>query len=91
MTSIPDEVTAKFVPAAAVIRMWQALFGITGHKAHVGGAVSGFVKSPGLTGELQSKLLCLSTEGESGTLGVAVECEDIQGKAGSESGSLVRY
>ncbi len=67
------------------------MFGITGLKAHVGGAVSQFVKSPGLTGESRLILLCWSSEGETGTLGVAVECEDIQGKAGSESESLVRY
>ncbi len=35
--SIPEEVTANFVPAAAVIRRWQALFEITGLKGRVGG------------------------------------------------------
>ena len=40
MTVLAEEATAKFVPAAAVIRMWQALFGITGRKAHVGGLLS---------------------------------------------------
>ena len=40
MTKALEEVTAKYVPAAAVIRMWQALFGITGHKEFVGGLVS---------------------------------------------------
>ena len=37
-----EEVRAKLVPAAAVIRRVQALFGITGLKARVGG-VSGAV------------------------------------------------
>ena len=40
MTVTIEEAPAKFVPAAAVIRMGQALFGITGLKAHVGGIVS---------------------------------------------------
>ncbi len=39
LTSAPEEATANFVPAAAVIRRWQALFGITGHKGRVGGHV----------------------------------------------------
>ena len=37
---IPEEARAKFVPAAAVIRTVQTLFGITGLKGYVGGAVS---------------------------------------------------
>ena len=36
----PEKATANFVPAAAVIRRWQALFGFTGRKEHVGGWVS---------------------------------------------------
>ena len=35
-----EEGTANFVPAAAVIRRSQALFGITGRKGSVGGVVS---------------------------------------------------
>ena len=35
-----EEGTANFVPAAAVIRRSQALFGITGRKGCVGGGVS---------------------------------------------------
>jgi hypothetical protein len=39
--TVPQEsVTANYVPAAAVIRRWQALSGITGRKAHAGGWVS---------------------------------------------------
>ena len=34
-----EEVRAKFVPAAAVIRTGQTLFGITGLKEYVGGLV----------------------------------------------------
>ncbi len=36
----PKEAPANSVPAAAVIRRVQALFGITGRKARVGGLVS---------------------------------------------------
>jgi hypothetical protein len=39
-TKDPKEATANFVPAAAVIRRWRALFGFTGHKGRVGGSVS---------------------------------------------------
>ncbi len=35
-----EEVRAKFVPAAAVIRTVRTLFGIIGLKGYVGGAVS---------------------------------------------------
>ena len=35
-----EEVRAKFVPAAAVIQRVQALFGIIGRKARVGGLAS---------------------------------------------------
>ena len=35
----PKEAPAKHVPAAAVIHVGQALFGITGHKGCVGGAL----------------------------------------------------
>ena len=36
----PEEARAKFVPAAAVIRTVQTLFGITGLKGCVGGLLS---------------------------------------------------
>ena len=35
-----EEATAKYVPAAAVIRMVQALSGFIGRKARLGGLVS---------------------------------------------------
>ncbi len=38
----PEEVTANYVPAAAVIRKWQTLLGITGLKGGVGGQKSWF-------------------------------------------------
>ena len=40
MTVPAEEATAKYVPAAAVIRMSQALSGIIGHKGHLGGQIS---------------------------------------------------
>ena len=40
MTVRVEEAPANFVPAAAVIRGGQALFGIIGRKGRVGGAVS---------------------------------------------------
>ena len=35
-----QKVTANYVPAAAVIRRWQALSGFIGRKARLGGLVS---------------------------------------------------
>ena len=40
MTVPEEEAAANYVPAAAVIRRQQALFGITGRKECVGGAPS---------------------------------------------------
>ena len=40
MTVPEEEAPANFVPAAAVIRRVQALFGITGRKECVGGLTS---------------------------------------------------
>ena len=40
MTVTEEEATANYVPAAAVIRRWQALSGITGCKGSVGGKTS---------------------------------------------------
>ena len=40
MTVPAEEATAKYVPAAAVIRMSRALSGIIGHKGHLGGTTS---------------------------------------------------
>ena len=38
--AVYEEATANYVPAAAVIRRWQALSGIIGRKEHVGGQLS---------------------------------------------------
>ena len=40
MTVPEEQATANYVPAAAVIRRWQALSGITGRKGRVGGKTS---------------------------------------------------
>ena len=40
MTVPEEEATANYVPAAAVIRRWQALSGFTGRKGSVGGSAS---------------------------------------------------
>jgi hypothetical protein len=40
LTVPSEEATANYVPAAAVIRRWRALSGITGCKGRVGGLVS---------------------------------------------------
>ena len=53
------------MPAAAVIRRWQALSGIIGRKARVGGFKSD-VKAHGSTVEGHWKLENLSAEEESG-------------------------
>ena len=44
MTVPVEEATAKYVPAAAVIRMSQALSGIIGHKGRLGGLISLMLK-----------------------------------------------
>ena len=40
MTVPEEQATANYVPAAAVIRRWRALSGITGCKGRVGGNAS---------------------------------------------------
>ncbi len=72
-----EKATANYVPAAAVIRRWQALSGFAGRKASAGGFLSLDVKAPGSTGEGHWKLGDLSAEEESGIPCVAVKCVDI--------------
>ena len=40
MTVPGEEATANYVPAAAVIRRWRALFGFIGRKGSVGGLLN---------------------------------------------------
>ena len=51
MTVPLEKAPANFVPAAAVIRRVQALFGIIGRKGCVDGMLSQLLNSLGLTGE----------------------------------------
>ena len=46
-----EEVPANYVPAAAVIRRGQALSGVTGRKAHAGGAISLGLQLPAQPGK----------------------------------------
>ncbi len=50
MTVPLKKAPANFVPAAAVIRGVQALFGITGRKGYVGGAFSQLLNLPAQPG-----------------------------------------
>ena len=69
----PKEAPAKHVPAAAVIRVVQALFGITGHKV-VGGLSQVKADGPTISAFDTEELECAEV---SGTIGVAVKCVDI--------------
>ena len=91
LTVPAEEAPANSVPAAAVIRGEQALFGFTGRKGRVGGTFKSDVKTSGLTRGLHSILLVLSTGEESGIPGVAVKCVDIWRNTGGEGGFLDRY
>ena len=51
------EATANYVPAAAVIRRWRALFGFIGRKGSAGGLIKSDVKSPSSTRKLHWKLI----------------------------------
>ncbi len=87
MTVLNKEVTANYVPAAAVKRRSQALSGITGCKGSAGGKKLE-VKSMGSTHELLSKLFFLSSAEVGGIPGVAVECVDIGRNTSGEGGLL---
>ena len=86
LTVPAEEAPAKYVPAAAVIRMERALSGFIGRKARVGGPL-GRKSNPGAqprpasdTGGLES----------GGIPSVAVECADIGKNTGGEGGFLGR-
>ena len=90
MTVTTEEAPANSVPAAAVIRRGQALFGITGRKGRVGGLCKLEVKAPGSTWELPLKLLGLSPEEDGGIPSVEVKFVDIGKNTSGEGGHLVR-
>ena len=83
-----EEAPANSVPAAAVIRRVQALFGITGRKARAGGDLSLPVKGRGSTPSLQEILDRWSQVEASGIPGVAVECVEIRRNTRGEGGQL---
>ena len=76
------------MPAAAVIRTVQTLFGITGLKARVGGFVRPSLKAPGSTGEVAWIRQGLRDVGGAGTSGGAVKCVEIGRNARGESEAL---
>ena len=86
-----EEARAKFVPAAAVRRTVRTLFGITGLKARVGGAVRRRLKAPGSTGEGVPKRPFWRDVGGPGTSGGAVKCVEIGRNARGESEVLDVY
>ena len=88
MTVPNQKATANYVPAAAVIRRWQALSGIIGRKGLAGGSLS-LMKAPGSTGEGHWKLGNLSAEEESGIPRVAVKCVEMWRNTSGEGDSLV--
>ena len=57
LTVLPEEATANYVPAAAVIRRWRALFGFIGRKGSAGGLIKSDVKSLSSTQKLHWKLI----------------------------------
>ena len=88
MTVPNKEVTANYVPAAAVKRRSQALSGITGCKRERRREDKLEVKSMGSTHKLLSKLFFLSSAEVGGIPGVAVECVDIGRNTSGEGGLL---
>ena len=79
------------MPAAAVIQRVQALFGIIGRKARVGGRAKSDVKALGLTEEVRSKLAGLSTGEGGGIPGVEVKFVDIGRNTSGEGDHLDGY
>ncbi len=78
------------MPAAAVIRGVQALFGIIGRKARRRSLKSD-VKARGLTPEVHLKLRDLSMGEGSGIPGVEVKFVDIRRNTGGEGDFLDQY
>ena len=78
------------MPAAAVIRWEQALSGIIGRKASVGGLESLLSNPKAQPWPGSGVLLDLSVVGAEGIPGVAVKCVDI-GKNTSGEGALLGH
>ncbi len=90
MTVPLEEAPANSVPAAAVIRRVQALFGIIGRRARRRPGKSD-VKARGLTPEVHLILLGLSMGEGSGISGVEVKFVDIRRNTGGEGDFLDQY
>ena len=88
MTVPPEEAPANSVPAAAVIRRVQALFGIIGRKARAGGGISPWVKCRSSTPCVPRILFHWRHVEAGGIPGVAVECVEIRKNTGGEGGQL---
>ncbi len=84
------EAPANSVPAAAVIRGVQALFGIIGRKARRRPCQSD-VKAQGSTLDVHLKQQGLSTVEERGIPGVEVKFVDIRRNTGGEGAFLDLY
>ena len=76
------------MPAAAVIREWQALSGIIGRKASVGGYTSLLLKAAAQLCDWRWKLYDLSVVGVEGIPSVAVKCVDIRKNTSGEGALL---
>ncbi len=76
------------MPAAAVIRRVQALFGIIGRKARAGGAIKSDVKSLGSTEDVHWILVVLSPGEGGGIPSVEVKFVDIGRNTVGEGGHL---
>ena len=88
LTVPPKEAPANSVPAAAVIRRVQALFGIIGRKARAGGWISPGVKCRSSTPRVPRILFHWRHVEAGGIPGVAVECVEIRKNTGGEGGLL---
>lgn len=71
-----QKVLANFVPAAAVKRKGQALFGLIGRKAYVGGKLN-FNLNSKFYFQYVIKMIFQSLKEDYGTLSVTVKCIDI--------------
>ena len=78
MTVPQEEVSANYVPAAAVIRRRRALSGVTGRKGCAGGGSRGEMKSPGLPGRMVARRDRLRVGEGRGIPGGAVKCVEIR-------------
>ena len=90
MTVPTEEATAKYVPAAAVIRMPQALSGFIGRKARLGGKISLMLKC-GAQLRIALETVFLEYWRGGGTTSVEVKFVDICRNADGEVSSLDRY